>query len=145
MFSTGPVAAAGFSYGPVAGEWATLTKLVRNGFIGVVAVGYSLLYAADAEESGERRSVGLLWTQFPKFLVGFVVVAAVANLGFVSEAHLDLLSRAVDWLFLLAFAGLGFDIRVADMREAGLRPVAVTLVQLLAVSALALLVVRALF
>ncbi|MFB6136625.1 MAG: YeiH family protein [Halobacteriaceae archaeon] len=135
MFSTGPVAAAGVAYGSVAVRWATLTKLVRNACIGVVAVGYSLHYASG--DDADRR-LATVWSGFPKFLVGFLAVAAVANAGLLSVGGLSLLDRAGDWLFAVAFAGLGFDIRVAEMRSAGLRPVAVVFVHLLLVSALAL-------
>jgi len=144
MFSTGPVAAAGFSYGSVAGQWATLTKLVRNSLIGLVAVGYSVAYA-DAAETDRDSRLRFVWNQLPKFLVGFVVVAAVANAGLLSDAGVRLLDRSADWLFALAFAGLGFDIRLAEMRDAGLRPVATTLTTLLVVSALAYVAVTALF
>lgn len=143
MFSTGPVAAAGFSYDPLAGRWATLTKLVRNALIGVVAVGYSLAYVRS--DADERPGLRFLWTQFPKFLVGFVAVVAVANLGVLSGPQLGALSRLSDWLFVLAFAGLGFDIRLSEMRTTGVRPILVVFVHLLVVSAATLVVVSAIF
>ncbi|MFB6170653.1 MAG: YeiH family protein, partial [Haloarculaceae archaeon] len=107
MFSTGSVAAAGFAYSPVAGRWATLTKLVRNALIGVVATGYAVLYA---RQDGDGTSIGPreVWNEFPKFLVGFLVVAFVANAGLLSGAALATLGRAADWLFALAFVGVGF-------------------------------------
>ena len=139
MFSTGPAAAAGFSYGPTAGQWATVTKLVRNAFIGLVAVGYSLVYArSDADGRPDSR---LLWAQFPKFLIGFVAVAVVANAGVLTGAQIDALARLSDWLFVLAFAGLGFDIRLAAIRATGIRPVLVVLVYLLAVGTVSLFAV----
>jgi uncharacterized integral membrane protein (TIGR00698 family) len=48
MFSTEPVAAAGFAHSGVAGRWATLTKLARNTLIGVVALAYSLHYTGQS-------------------------------------------------------------------------------------------------
>ncbi len=134
MFSTGPVTAAGFAYGSVAGRWATLTKLVRNTLIGVVAVVYSVIYGDAADEGIE---LGQMWTEFPKFLVGFLVVAAVANAGILGPASLDLVGRISDWLFLVAFAGLGFDIRLERMRTTGLTPIGIVLLALLVTSALA--------
>lgn len=139
MFSTGPVTAAGFAYGPVAGRWATLTKLVRNTLIGVVAVVYSVIYGDAASDGIELRR---MWTEFPKFLVGFLVVAAIANTGVLGQASLDLVGRISDWLFLVAFAGLGFDIRFDRMRSTGLTPVGIVFLALLATSALAYFGVR---
>ncbi|WP_435197250.1 YeiH family protein [Natronomonas sp. EA1] len=138
MFSTGPVTAAGFAYAPGAGEWATLTKLVRNTLIGGVAVAYSVAYA----RGGPR--LGQLWTEFPKFLLGFLLVATVANSGLLSPASLDRIGTATDWQFLLAFAGLGFDIRLDRMRETGIAPIGVVFGYLVVVGTLTLLAVRAL-
>jgi uncharacterized integral membrane protein (TIGR00698 family) len=143
MFSTGPVAAAGFAHSPVAGRWATVTKLTRNSLLGVVAVGYAARYAADGGTSNAR--LRQVWTEFPKFLVGFLVVAAVANAGLLSSAALASIDTVADWLFTLAFVGLGFDIQVSEMRDTGVTPVLVVLVQLLAVSTLTLVAVTTLF
>ncbi|MGQ3328831.1 YeiH family protein [Halorubrum sp. FL23] len=139
MFSTGPVAAAGFAHSPEAGQWATVTKLARNSLLGGVAVAYSLAYTArSATDPGVRR----LWAEFPKFLLGFLAVAAIANSGFLSPAALASIGRVSDALFTLAFVGLGLSIRLREMREVGGGAVGAVLVHLLAVSALALAAVR---
>ena len=139
MFSTGPVAAAGFAHSPEAGQWATVTKLARNSLLGGVAVAYSLAYAArSATDPGVRR----LWAEFPKFLLGFLAVAAIANSGLLSPAALESIGRVSDVLFTLAFVGLGLSIRLREMREVGGAAVGAVLVHLLVVSALALAAVR---
>ena len=139
MFSTGPVAAAGFAYSPEAGQWATVTKLARNSLLGGVAVAYSLAYPArSATEPGVRR----LWAEFPKFLLGFLAVAAIANSGVLSAAALESIGRVSDALFTLAFVGLGLSIRVREMRDVGATAVGAVLVHLLIVSVLALAAVR---
>jgi uncharacterized integral membrane protein (TIGR00698 family) len=139
MFSTGPVAAAGFAYSPEAGQWATVTKLARNSLLGGVAIAYSLAYTArSATEPDVRR----LWAEFPKFLLGFLAVAAVANSGLLSATALESIGRVSDALFTLAFVGLGLSIRVREMREVGATAVGAVLVHLLVVSTLALAAVR---
>ena len=151
MFSTGPVTAAGFAVSETAGEWAVLVKLTRNAAIGLVAVAYAGVYASTRtggreEDGGSSRSTfARLWAPFPKFVVGFVAVVAIANLGLLSAGDVNSLTNAADWLFLLAFAGLGLEIRLDELRETGYRPVVVVLVALLAVSSVGLVVVRALF
>lgn len=142
MFSTGPVAAAGFAHSAVAGRWATVTKLTRNSLLGVVALGYAVRYATGDTRSPEFRRIV---TEFPKFLVGFFLVAAVANAGLLSTGALATIDTAADWLFTLAFVGLGFDIRLAEMRDTGLSPTLVVLVHLLVVSAVTLFAVTTLF
>ena len=139
MFSTGPVAAAGFAHSPEAGQWATVTKLARNALLGGVAIAYSVAYTA---RSATEPSVRRLWTEFPKFLFGFLVVAAVANSGLLSTAALDSIGLVSDALFTLAFVGLGLSIRLRQLRGVGAAAVGVVLVHLLVVSALALGAVR---
>jgi uncharacterized integral membrane protein (TIGR00698 family) len=128
MLSTGPVVAAGFAHSEVAGQWATVTKLARNALIGVVALGYGVYYARrDGSSSDGSVSLGLLWRNFPKFVLGFLALAALASAGAFSPAQLASLENAVDWLFLLAFAGLGTEIRIEDLRRTGIVPALVVI------------------
>lgn len=135
LFSTGPVAAVGFAVSEAAGRWATVTKLVRNAFIGVLAIGYAGHYAASAADSMDIRQI---WGRFPKFLFGFLSVAVLVNLFGISTGAADLIDTVGDWLFTLAFVGLGFDINLRSLRETGIKPVALVLVHLVTVSALTL-------
>lgn len=135
LFSTGPVAAVGFAVSESAGRWATVTKLVRNAFIGLVAIGYAARYAAATADTVDVRQI---WGRFPKFLLGFLGVALLANLVGLSPTTIQSLDTTGDWLFTLAFAGLGFDINLGRLRETGIRPVALVLVHLVTVSVLTL-------
>ncbi|ELY47580.1 YeiH family protein [Natronorubrum sulfidifaciens] len=141
MFSTGPVVAVGFAYSEVAGQWATMTKLSRNALIGVVVLIYASYYAQQGE--GGRPSVGLLWAEFPKFVLGFIALVVLASAGAFSPAQQTAIENAYNWLFLLAFVGLGTEIRLTELRNTGLTPALAVLVSFLAVSAfsLALLVI----
>ncbi|WP_135665146.1 YeiH family protein [Halorhabdus rudnickae] len=139
MVSTGPVVAAGFAYSPQAGQWATVTKLGRNVFIGVVAVCYAVYYARRYGTDSGADDWRYLWSQFPKFVVGFVIVAAVASVGLLTEADVARLEATYQWLFLLAFVGLGTNIELATMRKTGVQPLLVVLTALVTVSALSLL------
>lgn len=80
-FSTGPTAAVGFSVSETAGQWATITKLVRNSFIGVLALAYAIQFATA---STNRTSAKKIWSQFPKFLLSFLIVVLIANNGVLS-------------------------------------------------------------
>jgi uncharacterized membrane protein YadS len=113
-----------------------VTKLARNSLLGAVALWYAFRYADRSAGSGSRAAS--LLDGVPNFLAGFAFVALAANAGLLSPAMLAALETASDALFALAFAGLGLDVRLGAMREAGLAPVAVLGVSLLVVSALAL-------
>ncbi|WP_416840369.1 YeiH family protein [Haloferax sp. DFSO52] len=141
MFSTGPVTAAGFAHSTTAGEWATVTKLVRNSLIGVVVVGYSLYYTRS---STSKVSIATVWRQFPKFIIGFVAVAVLVNLAGAPADTIGMLDSLSEWLFTLAFVGLGFEMQLDEFRNAGLTPVLVVLAYLVVMSIVSLVAVSAL-
>lgn len=150
MFSTGPVTAAGFAVSEAAGRWATVTKLARNLLLGGLVLAYSLYYvdgpSGDASSSRTSRSkLALLWQSFPKFVVGFFAVVALSSAGAFSRVETAQLTTAYEWLFLVAFAGLGLAVDLDDLRNAGLRPVAVVLTALLVVSSVSLVAIRTAF
>ncbi|MCO8246661.1 MULTISPECIES: putative sulfate exporter family transporter [unclassified Haladaptatus] len=151
MFSTGPVTAAGFSFSQTAGQWALLVKLTRNSMIGLAAIAYAVYYArrtGDASDSHDGDVPGgwrFLWRTFPKFVFGFLGVLLVANLGFLSGQQITSLSNASDWAFLLAFAGLGLETRLDELRSTGYKPILVVFLALLVVATAMLFVVQALF
>jgi uncharacterized integral membrane protein (TIGR00698 family) len=145
MFSTGPVTAAGFAYSEVAGTWATLTKLTRNFFLGGVVVLYSVYYAQSSASGGVRSIPARIWNNFPKFVVGFVLVVALASLQVLSEAQLTSVQNASKWLLTVAFAGMGTHIRLSEMRQAGLRPLLAVAVAFVSISVFSLAAVWFLF
>ncbi len=143
MFSTGPVVAAGFAHSPTAGQWATVAKLSRNALIGVVVLGYAGVYATGGNTKGPR--LRMLWDEFPKFVLGFLALAAVASAGLLTPAQRTAIEHGYDWLFLLAFVGLGTEIRIADLRDTGARPALAVLAALVAASGVSLALLRLLF
>lgn len=145
MYSTGPVAAAGFAYSDVAGQWATMTKLVRNLLLSAAVVGYSVYYARRTVATTPRSNVGLVWEKFPKFIVGFLLVMVVANAGLLAPQQVTSATNASRWFFLLAFAGFGMHVDLDQLRTAGVQPVALLLATLIVVGAVSLGVVSFLF
>jgi uncharacterized integral membrane protein (TIGR00698 family) len=137
MFSTGPVVAVGFAHSPVAGEWATLTKLARNALIGVVVLAYA------TREAGTSGSLRTVVEEFPPFVAGFLVLAVAASVGLVGPAARAASETAYGWLFLLAFVGLGAGISARDLRRVGPAPLALVLVGLLVGSTLSLALLTA--
>jgi len=133
LFSTGPTAAVGFAVSETAGQWATVTKLARNVFIGVLAVAYAVYYT-----TGDDRAEPMeIWYRFPKFLVGFLFVALLASAGVLDAGARESAGVVSDGLFTLAFVGLGFDLDPRRLRATGLRPIGVVLLNFLVVTGLA--------
>ncbi len=137
MFSTGPVVAVGFAHSDAAGQWATMTKLSRNALIGIVVLGYASYYAQTGSKA--RPSLLSLWSEFPKFIIGFLALVVLSTMGIFTSSQQTSIENAYNWLFLLAFVGLGTEIRIAELRATGLTPVIVVLVALFISSALSLL------
>lgn len=131
LFSTGPTAAVGFAISETAGQWATVTKLIRNSMIGVVAIVYAVRYSAA---KAETTQIARIWSRFPKFLFGFLVVAVIANTGILSQSAHTSIETTSDWLFTLAFAGLGFDIDLSEVVATGISPVLLVLVHFVTIS-----------
>lgn len=150
MFSTGPVTAAGFAYSDTAGQWAVLTKVTRNMLIGVIAIGYSLYYAhqsVDATGSandGWSDHLARLWDNFPKFVIGFVLVMVMASTGVLGGDTVTSLQNGYKWLFLFAFVGLGIQIKVVKMRSTGAHPIGAVTVGLVTISSLTLAILTVL-
>ncbi|MFC7078520.1 YeiH family protein [Haloarcula halophila] len=141
MFSTGPVTAAGFTVSETAGEWATVTKVTRNLLLGLLVGGYSLVYADTAEDF----SVRTLWDSLPTFVLGFVALIVLTSTSFVSPRATQELTNAYRWLFLLAFAGLGLEIDIGELRATGIEPVVIVSAALLVASVVTLSVLGLVF
>lgn len=139
MFSTGTSVAAGFAHSDVAGQWATVVKMSRNAFIGVWALVYTIHYlnpgAADHRVEG---TIAYVWRRFPKMIVGFVLVSAIASLGLLTEPQIASMKNAYDWLFVMAFVGLGYNITPKKLGGYQLRPLLVVLIVFLCASAISL-------
>ena len=150
MFSTGTSVAAGFAVSEVAGQWATVVKMSRNAFIGVWALLYTIYYlkpgtpeaAADEESEG---TIAYLWARFPKMIVGFVIVAAVANLGMLTESQITAMKNVYEWLFVMAFVGLGFNITPESLEDFRFRPLLVVLIVFVVASVSSFAAVRLVF
>ncbi|WP_293032934.1 YeiH family protein [Natronococcus sp.] len=143
MFSTGPVVAVGFAHSEVAGQWATMAKLSRNALIGAVVIAYASYYARSG--SAGRPSLRTLWDEFPKFVLGFLALVALGSAGVFSSAQQASIENAYNWLFVLAFVGLGTEIQLAELRSTGLTPALVVLLALVVASAVSLVVLSMLF
>jgi uncharacterized membrane protein YadS len=119
--NTAETTATGAAYSPQAQNVAVAVKNTRNALIGVVVLVYALYWAnrgGVAVEKGWRPRTAFVWRTFPKFVLGFIAVSAIATSGLLAKPAIASLGNLSKWAFLLCFAGVGlnFDPRARPRR-----------------------------
>ncbi len=139
--NTAETVATGAAYSPQAQQVATVVKNTRNALIGVVVLVYAIYWSTRggvAVASGFRARSAFVWRTFPKFVLGFIAVSAVATAGVLSKAEVTSLGNLSKWAFLLCFAGVGLNFDLREMARSGVRPLVVAALGLVVVAACSL-------
>ena len=136
--NTAEAAAAGAVYSEAAGKVAVLAKTTRNATIGFVVLAFALYWAGRGQARRVESKAAFLWQKFPKFVLGFLLVSALATGGAFSPPQLSALGNLSRWAFLLTFAGVGLRTDLRELRRQGLRPFAVGAIAELAVAVVTL-------
>ena len=124
---------AGYSYSPGAGQIAAIVKLTRVALLAPVLAVVALFLPKNGE-GGERggKGVGLPW-----FVVGFFVLAGVNSLGVVPAILATGAERLATGLLAAAVTATAIRSPLAQLLEAGPRPLLVILASTLTAVALA--------
>ena len=141
--NTAEATAAGALYSDAAGKFAVLAKTARNATIGFVVLGYALYWARGRQGADIGRKGAFLWTKFPKFVLGFLVISALATAGAFSTAEVASIANLSRWAFLLTFAGVGLRTNVRELAQQGWRPLIVGVLGEVAIAAVTLAMVVA--
>ena len=120
---------AGYSYSPGAGEIAAIVKLTRVALL-APALAVVALFLPKDQRSG--KGVGLPW-----FVVGFFVLAGVNSLGVVPAILATGAERLATGLLAAAVTATAIRSPLAQLLEAGPRPLLVILASTLTAVALA--------
>ena len=122
------VVGAGYTISPLAGETATLVKLMRVAcLVPAVAVIAWLFHRRDAEAGGKPPPL-------PFFLIAFVVLVALNSTGILPEMIVDPLRRASGILLVVAVAALGVKTSLKGLVTVGAAPIVAMLAQTLIVA-----------
>jgi len=141
--NTAEATAAGALYSDAAGKFAVLAKTARNATIGFVVLGYALYWARRQQSGGIGHKGAFLWTKFPKFVIGFLVISALATAGAFTPTEVASIANLSRWAFLLTFAGVGLRTNVRELAQQGWRPLIVGVVGECAIAAVTLAMVIA--
>jgi uncharacterized integral membrane protein (TIGR00698 family) len=139
--NTAEATAAGALYSDAAAKLAVLTKTTRNALIGFVVLAYAIYWASRGQAETIGNKAAFLWQKFPKFVLGFLLISALATAGFFTKDNNLALANLSRWAFLLTFAGVGLRTNFREMRKQGLRPFAVGFIGEIAIAAFTLLLV----
>jgi uncharacterized integral membrane protein (TIGR00698 family) len=141
--NTAEAAAAGALYSDAAGKFAVLAKTTRNATIGFVVLGYALYWVRKDQARDVAHKGAFLWEKFPKFVLGFLVISAVATAGAFTPLQSADLANLSRWAFLLTFAGVGLRTNLRELSQQGWRPLVVGVVGECAIAVLTLAMVVA--
>ncbi|WP_438695989.1 YeiH family protein [Tsukamurella sputi] len=140
--NTAETTATGYLFSDEAGKLAVVVKSTRNALIGFVVLGFALYWAsrgeADAIAPGVGAKARFVWEKFPKFVLGFLAVSALATFHLIDKGGLASLANLSKWAFLLTFAGVGLNTDLREIARTGWRPLAVAVVGLVVVATVSL-------
>jgi uncharacterized integral membrane protein (TIGR00698 family) len=162
VHQTPQVIATGFAYGPVAGEVATIVKLVRVLLLAPVAIGLGVWYAREKRrrQIAHVTKIGKLGTLFPPFILGFVGLALANTLHLLPDVTLHLRdgfswpAQDVDvvtaklatacstFVLTVAMAGVGLGVHLRGLARTGLGALGVGLASALILAAFSLVLLR---
>jgi uncharacterized integral membrane protein (TIGR00698 family) len=142
VYAVPQVLAAAFPVSAVSGEMATMVKLGRVMLLGPLVVAVGVVMAVSGRGKPGAR---LRWSTFlPWFVLGFLVLAILRNVGAIPDPVAQPLRGAGTWLIVLAMAGLGLGVRLAAIRDVGPRVGVAVLVSLGVMIGLTLALLRVL-
>lgn len=120
--NTAEATAAGALYSDAAGKVAVLAKTCRNATIGFVVLGYAIYWASKGQAAVVQNKGAFLWSKFPKFILGFLLISLLASVHFFTPPQVLALANASRWAFLLTFAGVGLRTNLKELGKQGARP-----------------------
>ncbi len=137
IHETAQVAGAGLMYqtqynAPLALDYATVTKLVRNVCMIAVIPLVGLLYS---EENSTPLNTSQSWlSMIPWFIIGFAVMSAIRTIGDLGEKpffilsvdqwnnYVQLVKLLAEELLLIAMSAIGLTTLFSGMKKIGFRP-----------------------
>ncbi len=140
--NTAETTATGYLFSDHAGKIAVLVKSTRNALIGFVVLGFAVFWAsrgeADEIAPGVKAKAAFVWAKFPKFVLGFLAVSAIATAHWLSKGQTANLANVSKWAFLLTFAGVGLTTDIRQIARTGWRPLVVAVIGLTVVASVSL-------
>ncbi len=123
--NTAQCIAIGYAYSDAAGAVATVVKSARNALLPLVIMAMAYVYTKKGLPVGEKVSVKLLWTKFPKFIVGLLAAALLNTFGLLTADAVSIAGSLSSWFFVICFAGIGAGINIKETGKQDLAVMAI--------------------
>ena len=153
IHATPQVVAAGYMYGEVAGQVATVVKLTRNVFMAPAVFLIGLWYLGKRLKGAQGLPKRTRYAKaVPLFLFGFLAFAMIRTIGdrttLIPPSDwrwlIDHINQLGKFLVLVAMAGIGLNTRLGAMRQIGAKPFMVGLITSVLLALISLLLIHAL-
>ena len=135
---TSSVVAAGYSYSPQAGDYATLVKLART----LMILPVSLLVSLYSFKKTSKKGNFSFKRVFPWFIPAFLIAALVRTFGNVPESLLALLSQSGKFLIIVAMSAIGLKTNLRSLLKSNTKQIALGLLVWIVVAVLSLTMQR---
>tara|TARA_B110000116_G_C16798531_1_gene568528 strand:+ start:1929 stop:2903 length:975 start_codon:yes stop_codon:yes gene_type:complete len=109
----GQVVAAGNMISNNVGDYATIIKMIRIAMLGPILLVLNFIIINKPKVNSKPRFF------LPGFIVGFVVLAVIAQLKVLPIGILEMLKSTSKFLLVIAMAGIGFKISLKDILKFG--------------------------
>lgn len=152
ILNSGQVLAAALAFDPGTVEHASVSlktgeifNLTRIIFLPFVVL-FLAVYNSRRDAEDEYTFNTGIWSKFPLFVIGFLVVVFMTSFGMLGQTSppspgLRFIRNLYSWFFAIGLAGLGMQISFDELRKAGGKPLVVGSLAAVVKAAGALLVV----
>jgi uncharacterized integral membrane protein (TIGR00698 family) len=133
ILNSAQVAGAALAYQPT-GDLETLKvgeifNITRVLFLPLIVLWLSIWYVRRESAVGGRveqvDTFKVIIEKFPVFVIGFILMFAIASTGAFTSKMLPYFRDWLTWLFAFGLTGLGMQITVSAMRQAGGEPLVI--------------------
>ena len=126
---TSSVVAAGYAFSEAAGDFATMVKLTRTLSIIPTVIIFALIEvrlkrkeAAATGLNGDIRANIKFSSLFPWFILGFLALAFINSLGFISPSLSLALKELSKFLMVASLGAIGLNTSFKEMYQSGAAP-----------------------
>lgn len=131
---TSSVVAAGYSYSPAAGDFATIVKLTRTLMIIPVTLALAIFSSRKNQESNNFSFTKI----FPWFVLGFLATSIISTTGIIPAAVCAILGTAGKFFIVMAMAAIGLNTNISHLISNGIKPISLGLTCWVAVALVSL-------